>query len=517
MVSYEIAKPPLGFFQRAAESVRLATAFMKGDKTTIADITAATVFSPLQPLVPFTPNIVGRNYDFLPGENINFLPRGYGSGRIPFANLRLVSRNCEILRLVIETVKDQICSFDWQIVPKESSTAQPDDPRIAEMMAFLQSPDRTHTFEQWLRMVLEDFMVIDALSIYRPKDRVGRPYAFEVIDGGTIKPLIDANGRRPLPPDPAYQQVLKGAPRVDYTTEELLYMPRTLMTYAPTYGYSLVEQTLITIQTSIQRAKYQLAYFTEGSLPDAYAEMPEGMTQDGIKAFEDRFNNILSGNAGERRKVPFLPSGSKIEALKEAPLKDEFDEWIARIICFSFGLAPTAFIRQMNRSTAQNDQERAQQEGQAPKMKFIKTMMDLLIADFGPDYAANFEYAWRESKNQDPKEQADVETEYVKTGIKTINESRAVLGLDPVASAEANQLMAYTPTGFVPLDSFDQTMQQNQANMNAQAKAKADAAQNPNVQGADNHGSKAYGRVGKAVRHEPIPFVVRPLTERQKT
>lgn len=527
MVHYEIPKPPItGFLARARESVRLASAFMKGDKATIDDITAQTVFSPLQPLQPYTPNIVGRLWDYAPGINIQFQPRGYGSGRVPFTNLRAFSRNCEILRLVIETVKDQICGFDWQIVPKEDSTVSPDDPRIAQLTAFFKMPDRVHTFEQWLRMILEEFMVTDSVSIYRPKDRVGRPYAFEVIDGATIKPLIDADGRRPLVPDPAYQQVFKGAPRVDYTIDELLYMPRNLLSYDPLYGYSMTEQTLVTIQTSIQRAQYQLKYFTEGSLPDAYAEMPEGLTADSIRAFEDRFNDILSGNAGERRKVPFLPNGTKISALKAAPLKDEFDEWIARIICFSFGLAPTAFIRQMNRATADNDKERAQEEGQAPKMQYIKTLIDTLIGDFGPEYSANFEYTWRESANQDPKEQADVETEYVKNGIKTINEARSALGLDPMEGGDT--LMALTPTGFVPLDSFEQNQQMQQANMEANAKAKADAVANaPNAENEDQTDEKtgeteqpkpepgtkmAYGRLGKAVRHPPIPFDVRQPT-----
>ena len=72
MASYEVPKPPLGFFQRVRESVRLATAFLKGDKSTIADITSETVFSPLQPLQPYLPNIVGRTWDYPVGINPQF-------------------------------------------------------------------------------------------------------------------------------------------------------------------------------------------------------------------------------------------------------------------------------------------------------------------------------------------------------------------------------------------------------------------------------------------------------------
>src|ERR1700729_1391395 len=117
MVAYEVPKPPLRFFQRARESLRLANAFMKGDKTTIADITSETIFSPLQPLQPYTPNIVGRNWDYPVGQNLQFRPDGYG--RISFADLRAVARQCEILRLGLRTVKDQIAAIGWQIMPRE--------------------------------------------------------------------------------------------------------------------------------------------------------------------------------------------------------------------------------------------------------------------------------------------------------------------------------------------------------------------------------------------------------------
>jgi hypothetical protein len=167
MVSYQIPKPPLGFLARARETVKLATAFFKGDKTTIADITSETIFSPLQPLLPIQPNIVGRLWDYPVGQNLQFRPDGYG--RIPFHDLRTIARQCEILRLGLQTVKDQIAGFEWQIVAKEDSSAKPDDPRISELTKFFQKPDKVNTWDQWIRLLLDDFLVIDATTVYRPK------------------------------------------------------------------------------------------------------------------------------------------------------------------------------------------------------------------------------------------------------------------------------------------------------------------------------------------------------------
>jgi hypothetical protein len=235
--------------------------------------------------------------------------------------------------------------------------------------------------------------------------------------------LIDADGRRPLPPDPAYQQIIKGSPRVDFTMDELLYMPRNMTPDYPVRGVSPVEEIIMTARTIIERQKSQLAFYTEGTLPDSYGEMPEGMTSDSIRAFEDRFNDLLRGNTAMRRGTPFLPAGAKIVPLKQADLKNDADEWFARIVCFCLGIPPTAFIKQMNRSTSDNDKERAQEEGQLPKMQFVKIVIDQLIADFGPEYAANFEFSWRQGLNLDPKEQADVITEYVKTVAKRLVDS----------------------------------------------------------------------------------------------
>lgn len=511
MASFEIPRPPQSFAQRMRQLPRLAAAYLKGDKVTISDITSATIFSPLQPIIPPQPFITGRQWDYLPGYNVNFLPRGYGSGLVQFSELRNLARNCEILRLGIETCIDQICSFGWQIVPKEDTDLDPEDDRIKELTEFFKRPDKIHTWAQWAGAILEELLVTDAVTIYRPKDRVGSPYAFELYDGSTIFPLIDENGRTPQPPDPAYQQILKGSPRVDYTAEELLYRPKKVRVYTP-YGYSAVEQVIVTARKAINRDAYQLAYFTAGSVPDAYAEMPEDMSPDEIRSFEERFNNLLTGNATQRKQIPFLPAGSKIAQLKEAILTDAFDEWLARIICFALSLPPNAFVKQQNRATAESEKDRAMIEGQGPRLQYLKNICDELIADFGPEYSDNFEWAWKEGKNQDPKEQADVLKELVGSGIKTINEGRADLGLDPIEGGD--KPMALTPTGYVPLDSFEQQQEMQQKNMDAQAKAKADAATAHAQAGApqggasneDVAGKSAYGRVGKAVRHTPLPF-----------
>ena len=103
----------------------------------------------------------------------------------------------------------------WTIQKRDvESTAnnesQRKDRKIDEAIAFFQSPDKEHTWADWLRILLEDLFVIDAPCIYPRKTLGGDLFALEVIDGATIKRVLDNTGRLPAPPDTAYQQILHG-------------------------------------------------------------------------------------------------------------------------------------------------------------------------------------------------------------------------------------------------------------------------------------------------------------------
>ncbi len=135
------------------------------------------------------------------------------------------------------------------------------------------------------------------------------------------------------------------------------------------------------------------------------------------------------------------------QPFKEAPYKDEFDEWLARIVCYAFSLPATAFTRQVNRATAETAQDAALAEGLAPLQGWVKRLADHVIQDrLGhPD----LEWAWINDRALDPAEQAKLLDLYVRTGIYTVNEARDILGLDAVPGGE--RAMAYGRGGLVPL------------------------------------------------------------------
>lgn len=248
-----------------------------------------------------------------------------------------------------------------------------------------------------------------------------------------------------MPPAPAYQQILKGLPASDFTREELIYLPRNPRPNRA-YGLSPVEQIILTVNTAIRRALHQLDYYTEGSIPDAFASTPDNWSPAQIKLFQDNFDGLVNGpqNLAIRRKLKFLPFGVTYIPTKTAKIFDEGDEWLARVICYAFSLPPNAFVKQQNRATAVSAQEVALEEGLAPLMQWVKRLMNRVLA--GPLGAPEYEFAWSDVKDVDTLTQAQVDQIYITTGAKTVNEVRDDLGLEPLSD---EQLAAAKPVPVV--------------------------------------------------------------------
>ena len=134
--------------------------------------------------------------------------------------------------------------------------------------------------------------------------------------------------------------------------DELLYLMRNPRSHK-VYGYSHVEQVLVTVNILIRRALHQLEYYREGSQPDAFVGLPKEWTGEQIIAFQNHFDSMMAGNLGQRRRLKFMPGDFKYQATKDPVLKDDYDEWLARIICFVFSIAPTPFIKAARSGEAQ--------------------------------------------------------------------------------------------------------------------------------------------------------------------
>ena len=142
------------------------------------------------------------------------------------------------------------------------------------------------------------------------------------------------------PPYPAYQQILKGLPAVDYKADELYYLPRNVRSHR-VYGYSPVEQVVMTVNIALRRQMHQLQYYTEGNVPEALIGVPETWTPDQIGQFQAYWDALLEGDSAQRRHARFVPAtiSKSFVQTKEAGLKDDYDEWLA-LTCLVFFIQP---------------------------------------------------------------------------------------------------------------------------------------------------------------------------------
>jgi hypothetical protein len=387
-------------------------------------------FGPGTPLAPQAQAAaVGRQFDYPVGYNIQVRPRA--GEPIDFPTLRALAQFEDITRACIETRKDQLSKLPWVI---QERIGNEEDATSKRLMTFFERPDREHDYLTWQRPLLDDLLVIDAPCVYVRPTLGGKAYALEVIDGGSIKRVLDDRGRTPAPPLPAYQQILKGMPAVDYTTEELIYRPRNFRSDR-IYGFSPVEQLLPIINLAIRRQVWQLDYYSEGNIPDMLAAVPSGWTTKQIEDFQKYWDVLMAGELAARRRVKFVPGDLKTTQTRQEKLFDDYDEWIARKICFGFSLPPQAFVKQMNRATAETAQETALEEGLQPYKVWWKTFMDSLIQ--GPLGEPGYEYEWQDEQSVSALEQAQIDHIYVSDGTRKRSEIRDDHGWGPDAELDA--------------------------------------------------------------------------------
>jgi hypothetical protein len=405
------------------------------------------VFSPGIPLTPVVNEPV-RGFDFKPNINATLRPRAYE--QFGFPALRAFA-NVELVRLAIETRKDQFERLDWQVKPVDNKKKTIDDPRIAEVTKFWRKPDGVTPFATFVRQSLEDLLALDAPAFEKRRTRGGALLGLEIVPGDTIHPMVDNTGRRPrAPTDLAFQQVIKGVAWADLTNNDLLYVPRNPRPNH-LYGFGPVEQIIVTINTILRRQASQLSYFTEGNVPAGLLNAPDGWDAAKISELQQWFDDRISGNAAEQNKLIWGPAGSAYTAFKSAPVKDEFDEWLARIVAFAFSLPPTPFIRQMNRSTGETDQERALEEGLEPLKLWAKRWIDGIIQD-EMGYA-DLEFAWAKEDSTSAKEQSEIDDRDLKNGSKTLDEVRDARGDESLPNGLGAKPLIYTASGAVTLDS----------------------------------------------------------------
>lgn len=427
-------------------------------------------FSPGQPVpAQAPPGITPREQDYPVGYNIQIPPRSEEA--TSFQTLRALATGWPLLSSIIDARKKQVLSIGWTIRPKrlpgegnrEYRERTREDTTAAEAAERWVMPDGNLLFEAWMRKLLDDQLILDGLAMWPHDGQV------DILDAATITRKLNLRGRIPSAPDVAYQQSIKGMPSVDFYNP-----PRGLKIAAPAipspdkngrarypllyyiqnprtwkiYGFSPVEQIILIVNLAIRREMFRLAYYTEGNIPEAIIQMPANWTHKQLRIFEDEWNDLLAGN-NTRRRARFIPSiggNGQITWTKEVALKDDMDEWLARVACFCMDMSPQPFIKENNRATAETAMEAQKASGLRPLLNYnARVFTDVLQR--GQGYHG-LEWAWEADVETDPLQRAQVQKLQAETGTKTIDQLREDNGDEPLGLPPG----VLTAQGYMPFD-----------------------------------------------------------------
>lgn len=474
----------LGPFVSALDRLRQNLYQAPGD--TIRDVDPSNWPSALQPISPIAPRgsePLGINLWM--GQNLNYTPRM--DAEYTAAQLKSLAMY-DMVRVIIENVKDQLCYTPWQIqrrqLPGETQTErkkkEQGDPNIVNLSRFFEYPDNENDWSTWLRPLVEDMLVIDAASVLVRKTYDNNVAELRVVPGESITRYIDDNGYTPLPPDPAYAQLWEGIPRVNLSTDQLVYRPRNIVRRntmsSQLYGMPPVEQAATWCETGALRLGFQKAYYTDGSIPGLIHVVPADATPEKIAEVMHGLNNELAGNLWKRQQWQMVQGFQKdgkpdqIIFSKERLLSDPFDDLLIRCLCFAFGTSPQRLMKMMNRASAQQTQESADVEGYWPFLMWLKyAVIDYIIQrKFG---LVDYEMSFDPRKETDVLKLAQADASDVNAGIVSRNEVRDKRGMDLDTTPESSQLMVVSGGVVVPLAGAIDRAQANLDQVNAQVVA----------------------------------------------
>lgn len=420
--------------QRISLVDRVAAVFGYTRRTPDLGTVAFGPGTPIEP-TPIAVDQAPRQFEYNSGVNLSLRPRGeYPKLALtPFEQLRQLARFYDVASICIETRINWMCSANWSITARDKRRQAESQPICNQIERFFRRPDRVTPFPIWLRTVLLDQLEIDALTVFKQRDRLGRLLSLDYIDGSTIKPLLNERGKTA-----AYQQILYGYVRGEYAQPgmpapdpwpaggDLLYLPRWTSTDSP-YGRSPTEQIILRVNMAIRKQTRDLAHWTDGNVPPGFMSPPDGvsMNPEQARQFEDAFNADLAGLDRAMNQIKFMPWNGKYTETKPFSYSREIDDFLLEVACASYHIPKNelGMTDKVNKASSQEQEDVAFRHAVAPDAKWLKEVLfdPIIHDDLGrPD----LQFDWDFGKAEDQAAHAQTEQADIAAGVITADESR---------------------------------------------------------------------------------------------
>lgn len=471
---------------------------------------------PIDPLDPRTGRPEPRVWEYPQSWN---LP-GNNRREVPWQVLRAAASGIGIIRRCIEVRKAHVADLQWSwsvrpaVVERayNSSRAKGYEDIAAELREQHQAdierltarwerpwPHQDLSFYQWIRMVVEELQVIDAGVVYPRMSLGGEVLDLELVDGSTVKPLLDYRGIRPAPPFPAYQQETWGFPRGEwaasttldehgntvidngFASSEMFYFRANPRVTSP-YGLSPVEQALYDSRLYMKRMQWMLAEYEDGSTPLTVWEVPETPGQEmkpqDRRIWEESVNAEYGGQTAARHRMKVGPPGWKARQLSSADerYKPDFDLFLVKLVAGHFGVTATelGFSETTGLGSAGWQEGQAEVGGRVGLRPDVRALTELIngVSRQFLNAPPELEFSFIDPASENDKESDDVRNQQRTRATITINQELRALKLPLSSLPEADMPHFVTPTGPIFLEgSFERAKQAAEAAVAAQEAA----------------------------------------------
>lgn len=344
--------------------------------------------APIRPIPYITPDEGPRQFEYVINYNVAQLPRA--TEDYTFGELRQLAKIADAVQLCEQVWFDYISKLELEIVPRpelvdvdgDISAYEADIQYYKDFFAY---PDKDHDLHSWLRMAVRDQLEIDALAIFARKNRAGGLYSLDILDGATIKPIIDDRGRKPVDPFPAYEQFVYGVPACFLLRDDLIYVKETERSDS-VYGMSRVEKVILKINMALRKQSKDLARFTDGSIPAGIVQqsMDVQWTQEEVEDYEQQLNDNLAGNDVTRARIKVLPKGFDYKPTDDPDVHIDLDLFIINIVAADFGLTmdELAITQNSNKSVGQSQENVVYRRAMQPLMNRYAQLLTMILIKY---------------------------------------------------------------------------------------------------------------------------------------
>lgn len=389
---------------------------------------------------------VGRNFPTTPDTD-----RGI-SGEL----LRMLADASWLVRRCIEIRKHELCSLDWDIVPRGQSAkerranAERHDDLIKYLREFFRYPEAYFSYDydeapgdavdvgswqrrgllgwqDWLNACLEDYFVGDWLSIWPQRTLGNEMLGLRRVDGSTIKALVDLDGRIPPPPMPAWQQYLYGVPRASWSADEFYFLPRDVRN-TTVFGFSTVQQSLVMVNLALKFDQWNTAAYTESTIPMGLLETPEGFTADQIRDVADFLNGAVADLAARQRVYP-VPNGTKWQPIKPFDFNSEFAYFLVESTagCFDVQAQELGIVRQTgglgSKGHAESQEAIRRRKSFIPTARWVESWMTRIINEqWRKEGGAALEFRFPDLVHDEQQQKVEALKVAIMTGQKSLDE-----------------------------------------------------------------------------------------------